>query len=558
MRVRNMTKAAAGFAIAGASAMLAPAAAYACRGFFCNNSAPVEQTGEHIIFAVDPAANKTEATVLVNYAGPSESFAWIVPTPSFPEIGVSSASVFSRIEQLIGPRFVLNWSERGTCNYGWMGDAEFDGAPGPTAGAGEGRDDDGVTVVAREQVGPYDTVTLQATSAEVLLEWLRANEYDIPETILPYVQPYVVMGGSVHFVAFKLLSDRDTGDLQPIVLRYDGVKPTIPIQLTAVATQPDLGVTATVLGPHRAVPENYLSVEINYARVDWLNNASNYDALISAAMDEAGGQGFRTEFAGSTDLFEGMFFTPGRYDRDRIANAPLEQLVDELRNQGFMGDAQLQALFEQFIPVPEGVDSQSFFNCIACYIDQVDTSAYDGQAFADALWMTIVEPLQHAQDTFDRLPYVTRLYTTLSAEEMNLDPIFAFNPDLEAFSNVHVADAIVDCGEGGDYYTSPVIVRLADGREIITTRNGGDRTALDAMPAAQSFAETGASGPPVVLRDNNAEIEVALAEFNAIAADQFLAPRSVRGGGCSTSPAPAAPAALWLGLLGLVAVRRRR
>jgi MYXO-CTERM domain-containing protein len=204
------------------------------------------------------------------------------------------------------------------------------------------------------------------------------------------------------------------------------------------------------------------------------------------------------------------------------------------------------------------VDSQSFYNCISCYMDQVDTTAYDGQAFADALWMTIVEPLQHAQDTFDRLPYVTRLYTTLSAEEMTLDPIFAFNADLEPFSNVHVADAIVDCGEGGDYYTSPVIVRLADGREIITTRSGGDRTALDAMPAAQSFAETGASGPPVVLRDNNAEIEVALAEFNAIAADQFLAPRSVRGGGCSTSPTPSAPAALWLGLLGLVAVRRRR
>ncbi|MCB9506247.1 MAG: DUF2330 domain-containing protein [Myxococcales bacterium] len=548
-----------GATLAGSAALLAPATAAACGGFFCNRSAPVEQTGEHIIFAVDEEAGKTEATVLVNYAGPSESFAWIVPTPSFPEIGVSSASVFNTIESLIGPRFYLNWSTRGTCDYGmWAGEGDF-GAPSASAdaGAGGGRDEDGgVTVIARQNVGPYDTVILQATDSEVLLEWLQENGYDIPDTILPYVDPYVQMGGTVHFAAFKLLSDRDTGDLQPIVLRYDGVKPTIPIQLTAVATQPDLGVTATVLGSHRAVPENYLSVEINLARLNWLSSGSNYEELIRAAMDEAGGQGFRTEFAGSTALFDGMFYQEGRFNREAIADASVFNIVGVLQSQGFMGDPQILRLFEEFIPVPEGLDAQSFYNCIECYSDRVSDELFDSEAFADALWTTIVEPLEHAQETFDALPYVTRLHTALSAEEMTLDPIFAFNPDMSDFSNVQTADAIVDCGDGGDYYASPIIIRLADGREIVT---GWDvpRGELDAMPAADSFAETGASGAPVVVRDNRESIGVVLADYNEAVGRSFLAPRDQRDAGC-TAAGGAGAGSLALGLIGLFALRRRR
>ncbi|MFT6398979.1 MAG: MYXO-CTERM domain-containing protein [Bradymonadia bacterium] len=530
-------------------------AASACGGFFCNSSAPVDQTGEHIIFAVDAEANTTETHVLINYEGPSEEFAWIVPVPSEPEIGLSSAAIFARLQQTLSPRFVPNWQTQGICSWG-DDDIGFeaDSAGAPTAG-GE-LDEESVTVVASESVGPYDTVTLQATNADVLIDWLQDNDYDLPDDIIPFIEPYVLMGGDVHFVAFKLQSDRDSGDLQPITLTYRGSKPMIPIQLTAVATQPDMGVTAYVLGDYQAVPENYLKVEVNYARVDWINWGSNYNSLVTEAMDEAGGHGFRTEFAGSTDIMDGMFIPAAGYDYDAIAGASLESLTDALMGQGFFGDPMLLDVFRNHIPVPEGVDEQSFYNCMTCYEMDPDF-VFDAIAFADELWATIVVPLEHADELFAAHPVVTRMYTTLSAEEMTLDPIFAFNPDLEDFSNVHQADVIVDCGDGGDYYSSPIRIRLEDGREIIT---GWDvpRDDIDAMPAADSFAAVGESGQPRVIQDNSESINVALAERNAQVAETFFAPQQVDGGGCTSADSRGGLGFGLLGLLGLVVGRRRR
>ena len=546
------------FGIAAAAAITtvgAPMAANACGGFFCNRGAPVDQTGEHIIFAVDAESNTTETHVLINYEGPSEEFAWIVPTPALPEIGLSSAAIFMRLQQTLAPRFVPNWQTTGTCSWGddFLSDAEGDGAP--TFGGGRDEAEEGVTVIASESVGPYDTVILQATDANILIDWLQDNEYDLPDDIVPFVEPYVLMGGDIHFVAFKLQSDRDSGDVQPITLTYRGSKPTIPIQLTAVATQPDMGVTAYILGDHQAVPENYLKVEINFARIDWINWGPNYNDLIIAAMDEAGGQGFRTEFAGSTDIMDGMFIPGDGYDYDAVSSATLENLTDVLMGQGFFGDPALLDIFRNHVPVPEGVDEQSFYNCMNCY--EMDPEyVFDAVAFADELWATIVEPLEHAAELFDRHPSVTRLFTALSAEEMTLDPIFAFNPDLEDFSNVHEADVIVDCGDGGDYYSSPIRIRLEDGREIIT---GWDmpRDDFDAMPAADSFAEAGASGQPRVIQDNSETINIALAERNAEVAQTFFAPQQLERTGCSAAGGNGAAGFGLLGLAGLLLGRRR-
>ncbi len=539
-----------------AATLAAPSAAEACGGFFCNRSAPVDQTGEHIIFAVDAEAGTTEAHVLINYAGPSEEFAWIVPTPSLPEVGLSSAAVFNRLDAMLSPQWNLNWSQTGNCNWGdFMNEADGQ----PTAG-GFDRDDDadgGVTVISEQNVGPYDTVILQATDTAVLIDWLQTNGYDLPDEIKPFVEPYVLMGGDVHFVAFKLQSDRDAGDVQPVTLTYDGVKPMIPIQLTAVASAPDMGVTAYVLGENRAVPENYLSVEINYARLDWVNRGANYDELVTAAMNEAGGRGFRTEFAGSTEQLDDYFYPEGGYDYDAIAAATPSDLTDRLQAQGFFGDADIMSLFRRHLPVPEGVEEQAFYNCLECYSDRFDADDFDGTAFADDMWETMIKPLEHAQELVDRLPYITRMYSTLSAEEMTLDPIFSFNPDMDAFSNRHEADAIVDCGDGGDYYSSPIIIRLEDGREIVTGWDA-DRSELDAMPAADSFAETGAVGQPVVIHDNRETINVALVEQNNAVGRAFRLPQYSEESGCSAAPSNGATGFGFAGmLLGLALIRRR-
>ena len=82
------------------------------------------------------------------------------------------------------------------------------------------------------------------------------------------------------------------------------------MKLTAVAANDDMGVLTWVLGSARAVPANYLSLELNEARINWFNAASNYNSVVTAAANDAGGQGFVTELAGSTRTLADRIWTP--------------------------------------------------------------------------------------------------------------------------------------------------------------------------------------------------------------------------------------------------------
>ncbi|MBS12305.1 MAG: hypothetical protein CME19_11965 [Gemmatimonadetes bacterium] len=104
------------------------------------------------------------------------------------------------------------------------------------------------------------------------------------------------MNNGFHFVALKLAPGKDLGDIEPIALTYVAKKPGIPTQLTAITTDPDLGVIAWVLAENRAIPENYLQVEVNDAKIYWLNGGQNYADLVAEAANEAGGNAFTTDY----------------------------------------------------------------------------------------------------------------------------------------------------------------------------------------------------------------------------------------------------------------------
>ena len=496
---------------------LAPRAA-ACGGFFCQN-VPVDQTGEQILFAVENG--RVEAQIQVDYVGAAEDFSWVVPVPSLPEVGVSSNRVFGVMKERAGIRFELTMTYEGNCMYPPMS-AESGGVRGDATSNA----DDGVTVVTQSQVGPYDYAILQATDTLALFDWLAANDYIIPATAAPLVESYVLMGDEMHFVAFKLQKDRTVGEIAPVVLKYDDTQPMIPIQLTAIATQPDLGVTVGLLGDARAVPENYLHVLINEARIDWLSGGSNYDALINDAMDEAGGQAFTTEFAGASDLFANAFFTEGQMETSQLAlTADPVSFFGLVQSEGFAADAQLLEIIGRCIPIPaslvaSGVDQRTFLNNMESYRSELAGFDFDEAARANELEASIVAPLRHAQELFDRVPYFTRLHTSLSAEEMTVDPVFAFNSEMGDVDNVHRATAVMICANDGDYNAGPIVVTLSDGREVLTSYSASGQ--LDAMPGAASLEQTSATGAPVAVpRTDGRSAVVELAAHNVAAAKAF-------------------------------------
>src|SRR5205807_1015038 len=107
-----------------------------------------------------------------------------------------------------------------------------------------------------------------------------------------------------------------------------------------------------------------------------------------------------------------------------------------------------------FIPMPQslkdrGVMERDFYNSLASYKAELATIMFDPNKFADALDERVVTPLRKAQMIFDTQPYLTRLYTTVSPDEMTRDPLFHINPDLPTVSNLHRALGTGECSSDG-------------------------------------------------------------------------------------------------------------
>ncbi|MCO4746053.1 MAG: DUF2330 domain-containing protein [Proteobacteria bacterium] len=532
--------------------------ALACGGFFCNRDFPIDQAGESIVFGVDEDQGVVTSHVSIAYEGASEDFAWIVPVPKEPELFTSSDALFSALSARTKPQFWLNWETNGVCDWGFQNDAALAG--GGDTGAFASPESDGgesVTVVAQEQVGPYDTVVLQATDSTALLTWLNDAGYDLPNTLDSVLTPY--LADRQFFVALKLSAGRETGDLVPLGMRYAGNGASIPIQLTSVAATPDMPLTVYVLGEDRAVPDNYLHVTINDAAVNWFDSGSNYSDVISIAADEAGGHAFATDFSGATADMRGSVFNEQYYDADalRASTTPF-QWLDQLLGMGLPPSAALLETFKAVIPYPaelakQDISAANFYDCLECYSEYVDSSAFDANAATDILETRLIDGLREAELMLASHGHMTRMTSSLDAVEMTVDPQFVFNGDLpQTMSHIREATLQINCGIGEGWDNAERVLILADGREIPLPSQqwveNHDTTEFELMseltePAGILVEDYGDAGDGEVMLDYREEAATAARRFNRA------------GCGCSTT---SPMSALGVGLLLLPLGFRRR
>ncbi|MEQ1502445.1 MAG: DUF2330 domain-containing protein [Myxococcota bacterium] len=538
----------------------------ACGGFFCNNT-PVDQSGEDVVFSVDEEKNETTVHVQIAYSGSAEEFAWIVPVAALPEMLLSNDRMFRELSWRTAPTFSLDYVERGDCEGGFYPPSYGGYSDYSSSSSAAGADSGGtVTVITESTVGPYEMVVLQAQTSAGLLDWLQGSGYLLPDDLDPVLSPYVADGS--YFVALRLRKDVDVGALQPIALKYAGTGASIPIQLTSIAATPDMRLHVYVVGEHRSVPDSYLHVKINDLVVDWFGYGQNYEDAITVAANEAGGQAFATDYAGDASVMDQVLWSEGRYDIPLLAASPSAYVFfDRLLSMGFQGDTQMLELFREFLPIPEGagVDEQSFYNCLACYTEIVDTIPFDAAAFAAAIDERVVAPLHEAQLMFDDNPVLTRMTSSVSPAEMTVDPTFVFNADMEqTVSADRRAQVELFCATGGSFYDSPRKLTLADGRsyDLPSSQWLADAGMTEYQYLASlmgvyalTIEDTSGSGQPTVLFDYT---EQARAEAEAFNADQPSDDLDTHAAcGCSTSTSGAASGVVLLGLAGLAARRRR-
>jgi MYXO-CTERM domain-containing protein len=497
-----------------ATALCFPAAALACGGLFCNNSTPVVQQQESILFAVD--GGTTHMHVRIVYAGPPQEFGWLLPVPRGVETTLSSEGILGALDAFQATFGIGEWERQVQCEElppPPEGEPGFDGADaGAPNGGGE------IQVLSREPVGPYDRAILDARTVEALRTWLQENGYQIPEGTDDKLRPYIDQGAV--FVAIKLLPGEDVGDIVPLHLSFPGDTPTIPIVPTSVAAAPDLGLAVHVLGQSRAVPLNYLHVQINEAAIDWrLYGPSNYTAVVAQAADEAGGQAFATDYAGRlTDESTPRFWIAPDDLLSRLADvhtiAELGPLTCELN----LFDPDIARLLRSILLPPdfEGGQEPTFLDCAGPVANPPD-EVLDGAALAERVRVEINEPRTEVAGLFASQPYLTRFTSSMSAEEMTEDPAFAFNADLADVSNTRQATGILyQCDAEGYYDYANIKVRTPSGLLLDYSAGAGeaDVIARDRGMTIRQGAEPGAavierlplSGPAVIQEDRTAEI----------------------------------------------------
>lgn len=539
---------------------------------------PIVQAGERILFGMENGV--VTSHVQVQYAGAAEEFGWLLPLPSIPDMELGTDEVFAQLIAQTQPTYRLDREYKGDCPFdptrsGFGSPSNDSGAEGDGGKSGEG----GSPLVLRDTIGPYDYAVLRADDKQPMLDWLDTNGFFVPtgteDVVGPYIRP------NSYFLALKLLKGNDVGDLQPVVLKYESDLPMIPIILTSVAADPNMGVQVWVLGDDRAIPRNYHHTKINDAALDWINAASNYVKVVTDAVDEIDGHhSFVTEYAGSSNVMVDVLDYQGRFGNidELAAKTDLIEFVNyvnyngyPLQGNGFNGfqpqySSQLLAILKRHFPVPgalleEEITAADYYWNISYYLgsyrDQFPEKfqdldlEFDAAEIAKELDERFITPTLSAGEMFRKHDYLSRLFTTLSPNEMTKDPVFSFNPDLPEVSNIHTGVLTYYCQllNNPTIANTPAVLMTEQGFKLTYTNGTGEADAINPwplvdMPQSQSQEILREEGSPEVVIDNTNLITAALSAER-------------EGGGCSVGGG-ASNSYLLLLALGLLAIRRRK
>jgi hypothetical protein len=592
-----------------AAPLFAPAPAQACGCFAPPDVAtPIVQAGEKILFV-----NRNgilEMHVQIQYSGKPGEFGWIVPLPALPKnrlgntgIDVGSVELFDQLDTTTRPTYVLQNNPCFPSRRGLgLGCGAAAGADQASSAPESPNGMQMSPLVTQDSVGPYEFAVLRADSKTEMLNWLNTNRYVIPAGTDSAVGPYIRPGA--YFLALRLKAGLSAGDVQPVVLRFQSDLATVPITLTSVAATPNMGILIWILGSARAIPRNYFHTVINDAQIDWLNQAKNYSEVVTKAVAEANGKhAFVTDFAGRSSRMVDVLDTQGRYDvlnAARTTTSPVsfvqqilpateqKPLDDSLFptptatvvTRGFALNGQLFAVLGRHIPMPSaliatGIKPDDYYQRIDYYLNQdrranparyADIEAalanFKPAVAAQELQDLIVTPTLEAGQLFREvsLPKLTRLYTVLSPEDMNLDPAFSFNPGLPDVSNIHNATLWAACPDQGRDFAELSInsgTGTGTGTSRLTRKLSDEEASKSQLPPlsapySQRIEQLGDTGAPVVKTDNTDSIKAALEGTNQ-AVDG--------GGGCTTTerrvPSGAGPLALLGAGIAAVLLRRR-
>lgn len=510
--------------------------AFACEparafgGLWSSGADTVSQSAEQVLFVDNPDATIT-AVVRIRFMGPARQFAWLVPVPGSPRVSVSSSVVFERLDAATRPQYWVEQTIENTCRD-MQPDAGASLAASPSTEQTGATD---VTVLDQGAVDSYQYVTLKVSArsddpARVALDWLRSSGFvaDGGELLTQYLP------NGYNLLAVKLNAAAQSGAVRSLMLTYERERPAIPLLPSLHAARAPMPVQVWVFGPSQALAENYRSIVLNDARIDWssaarfasgtlpangigpagpqLHAPGNYDALVSRAVSEAGGRAFLTELAGPASQYRSKLWS----DLDA---SQLKDLVSQTYADGV--DAVVQAklyyggwdgwtdTLRGSVTLPKQVSLQAFSDAPAQYRGQVRV---DTRKFLRLLREKVVQPVSDVAERLRGTPYLTRLFGVVSPDRSLVDPELTYNPELAQVDRVHIARRTVECQASQSLEEAPWrMVLPQDG--VVRGVGAGWPTPAQSMPYNLTVVELSDHGSGSVVADNRETLPVSATTY---------------------------------------------
>ncbi|MSP72772.1 MAG: hypothetical protein EXR76_11480, partial [Myxococcales bacterium] len=122
-------------------------------------------------------------------------------------------------------------------------------------------------------------------------------------------------------------------------------------------------------------------------------------------------------------------------------------------------DTDVRRLITDVLSPPSQGGTANCETCRGC-IGNASDDVINGEELATRLTVEVNEPRESLKLLFDRHPYFTGLFTTMSPEDMTGDPAFIFGRDLPEVGSVHLATQLIDrCAADGTYDTRNFTIR---------------------------------------------------------------------------------------------------
>ncbi|ERN41433.1 hypothetical protein KR51_00020050 [Rubidibacter lacunae KORDI 51-2] len=258
-----------GFAIAIALLVAAPARAF-CGFYVSQANAELYNQASQVIIARD--GDRTILTMANDYQGDVQDFALVVPVPVLlkeDQVRVGDPKIIQRLDSFSAPRLV-EYFDANPCDpvvIREVSPSNLRAAPSDVSNDAEGQLGDryGVTVEERFSLGEYDILILSAKESNGLEDWLRANDYNIPEGASRLLQPYIRQNLKFFVAKVNLeeYAESEFQSLRPLLMAFESPRFMLPIRLGTVNAKGPQDLLVYLLSPTGQVElANYRTVNV--------------------------------------------------------------------------------------------------------------------------------------------------------------------------------------------------------------------------------------------------------------------------------------------------------